>query len=243
MTIDSLEAQHNLSQSNISHDELLMPASIDPALNSNNLSREIMPPVFGVVVVDEMPTIVDNLINGTPEADRLQGEEGTNSILGFAGDDTLVGGSQLDVLTGNEGDDVLRGGDGDDRLQGGEGNDRLFGGRNSDNLEGGQGNDRLRGGLGRDILRGDEGRDILIGGQASDVFILQSGLGSDRIKDFRVGQDKLGLADRLEFEDLSIRQVGDNTAIFDGTNRLAVLAGVDADSITTSDFTRVVFAV
>jgi Ca2+-binding RTX toxin-like protein len=252
MTIDSLEAQtleaqtleaqHNLFQSDIPHDEVFVLAGIYPGLDSDDLSQEIMPPVFGVVVVDEMPTIVDNLINGTPEADRLRGEDGTNSILGFAGDDTLFGGSQLDVLSGDEGDDVLRGGDGDDRLNGGDGNDRLLGGGNRDNLEGGRGNDRLRGGLGRDILRGDEGRDVLIGGRASDVFILQSDLGSDRIEDFTVGQDKLGLADTFGVGDLSIRQVGNNTAIFKGTDRLAILVGVDADSITTNDFTRVIFA-
>ncbi|NER07798.1 MAG: calcium-binding protein [Okeania sp. SIO3C4] len=249
MTTDSLNIQNDLAQY-----ELVVPGiSFRPPLDPDNVSRGVdsmsveltLDDIDSdqVVFVDEMPTIVDNLINGTPEADRLRGEDGTNGISGSAGDDTLFGGSQLDILAGEEGDDVLRGGDGDDRLKGGDGNDRLLGGGNRDNLEGGSGDDLLRGGLGRDILRGDEGRDVLIGGRASDVFILQSDLGSDRIKDFTVGQDKLGLVDTFGVSDLSIRQVGDNTAIFNGTNRLAILVGVDADSITTNDFTQVIFAV
>ncbi|MEB3211799.1 MAG: hypothetical protein VKL39_10605 [Leptolyngbyaceae bacterium] len=67
-------------------------------------------------------------------------------------------------------------------------------------------------------------------------------MGQDRIRDFKVGQDKLGLTDTIEIDDLSIRQGGSNTIILQGTERIAVLINVEAELITANNFTQVIFA-
>lgn len=62
-------------------------------------------------------------IEGTSKADKLQGDDGNNVILGLAGDDTLIGGAGDDILKGGAGKDVLIGGIGSDILIGGAGAD------------------------------------------------------------------------------------------------------------------------
>ncbi|MBD3881130.1 VCBS repeat-containing protein [Phormidium tenue FACHB-886] len=96
--------------------------------------------------------------------------------------DTLTGSGETDTLTGNNGADTLTGGGGNDKLSGGEGSDRL---------SGSTGNDDLNGGRGNDMLTGDQG---------SDRFLFSTGAafrqsdGSDRITDFKRGEDKIVLA-------------------------------------------------
>lgn len=110
-----------------------------------------------------MPTI----LNGTPQADSLKGEDGVfeNIIYGFEGDDRLTGGS-----------------DAENRLFGGEGNDLLTGGGLRDYLYGGTGDDTLRGQLSQSArLYGQDGNDDLIGAKyASNV--LDGGSGIDRMR-------------------------------------------------------------
>ena len=204
------------------------------AFDNDGLSRDI--------IIGEMPTIVDTIIDGTPEADTLSGDDQSDGITGLAGNDILTGRGGFDVLSGNEGNDVLLGGRGDDRLSGGDGQDILRGGKRSDNLNGDDGDDRLFGGRGKDFLRGGSGRDRLFGGQGRDAFVLQPGQGVDRIQDFEDGRDKLGLDARTQFDDLHITQVGSNTVISNESDRIAVLVGIDADTITASDFGRVLIA-
>jgi Ca2+-binding RTX toxin-like protein len=83
-----------------------------------------------------------DLLLGTGAAERLDGGEGDDTILGLDGGDTLLGGPDViglppeppppardaDLLAGGPGDDVLRGGAGDDTLLGGQGRDNLDGG-------------------------------------------------------------------------------------------------------------------
>ena len=205
----------------------------------------------------------DDTVNGGDGDDILNGEAGNDELIGGPGADTLNGGAGDDALRGSAGDDTLNGGGGADRLVGGGGNDTLngqgggdtlIGGGGSDTLNGGGGRDRLRGGGGRDILNGDAGRDVLIGnggrdtltggggsdtltgGGGADTFVLEARAGVDRITDFSLGRDRLGLSDGLSFDDLTIQDSNGDALIRAGGNRLAILTGVDFTQLNESSF-------
>ncbi|MBB3018559.1 Ca2+-binding RTX toxin-like protein [Microvirga lupini] len=104
--------------------------------------------------------------------------------------DTLSAANYLagNALVGLGGNDVLTGRIGNDYLDGGEDNDSLFGHGGADVLTGGNGNDLLWGGVGADQLTG---------GAGADQFRFDTALGNgniDRITDFTVGQDLIGLS-------------------------------------------------
>ncbi|EOW9231099.1 VWA domain-containing protein, partial [Vibrio cholerae] len=97
-----------------------------------------------------------------------------------------------DKLHGGLGDDILFGQGGDDELYGEDGNDILFGGTGNDILIGGEGNDILIGGLGNDILTGGSGADLFkwVEGDLDGS--------TDRITDFKIGQDKIDFSDLFD---------------------------------------------
>ncbi|MFP4313918.1 MAG: type I secretion C-terminal target domain-containing protein [Alphaproteobacteria bacterium] len=71
-------------------------------------------------------------------------------------------------------------------------------------LDGGAGNDVLYGEGGDDILIGGSGDDVLNGGTGSDTFVFNSLDGSDTVKDFEAGIDKLDISEILEgYDELS----------------------------------------
>ncbi|PAU53757.1 hypothetical protein BZL42_22065 [Pseudomonas indica] len=93
------------------------------------------------------------------------------SVEGDAGGNTLTGTSGVDHLFGNGGDDTLSGLLGDDVLSGGDGNDLLIGGL---------------------------GNDLMSGGAGADTFQWNAGeTGTDRITDFKPGEDVLDLSQLL----------------------------------------------
>ena len=120
--------------------------------------------------------------------------------------------------------------DGSDDSKDGE---TLIGGNGKDNLVGGAGDDSLSGGNGKDTLDGGAGFDTLFGGNAKDIFVLRAESGEDTITDFARGSDRLGLADNLQFEQLSF--VGNTIQL--ETDVLATLVGIDTESLTADDFT------
>ncbi len=82
---------------------------------------------------------------------------------------------------------------------------------------------------------------LLYGGTGSDrnigkTFILKTGLGRDVIEDYKIELDQLKLSQEVQFDDLIITQVGQNTRILLDKDVLAVLKGDDADLITASEF-------
>lgn len=174
----------------------------------------------------------------------LEGGSGSNGAGNQeGGSDTLVSNNRINVIRGTNGSDDLIGGRGRDRLIGlgggddlfgGAGNDILVGGGGEDDLFGGDGNDILRGGRGRDDLVGGAGRDTLIGGPDRDTFVLQP-RGNDIIRDFQDGVDELALSGGLSFNNLVLQQQGNNTLIVANGNRVALLPGVNANSITRAD--------
>ena len=75
------------------------------------------------------------------------------------------------------------------------------------------------------------GNDSLIGGSGNDLFVLKSGEGFDRIADFTIGQDFIGLTDSLSFSQLGITQNSYGTLIKNllTGQELGVLIGVNAN--------------
>ena len=165
--------------------------------------------------------IIEDFETGAHEDDTIVGGGGDDVITdegnavskilaGELGDDAIRGGDGNDVLREDSnsrnsggtvgGNDVLDGGGGNDRIGGKAGDDILLGGPGNDQLWGDDGDDILRGGLGNDTLTGDDNS----GGQGSDIFVFAAGEGTDKIKDFELGTDFIGLAGGLSFDDLTL---------------------------------------
>jgi ELWxxDGT repeat protein len=179
----------------------------------------------------------DNL-SGTDSAEEIQALSGQDTVNGGKGNDTIDGGDGDDHLNGNPGNDSLLGGNGNDTLTGDGGNDYLNGGNGSDVLNAGNGSDLLTGGEDNDRLDGGIGNDTLDGGNGDDTFVLRMGDGSNTIVDFNlgglngIGGDQLGLADGLQFTDLTF--AGNNILV--GEEVLATLEGVNTEELNASDF-------
>ena len=173
----------------------------------------------------------DPLIVGTDEGEQLFGTDEDNRINAFGGDDFIFsglgddsvwGGSSSDLLKGEGGNDMLYGGPGSDFVYGDAGNDRLFGGTEDDIMAGGAGDDLLRGSLGYDVLTGDEGRDI---------FVLAPGEGTDIITDLELDLDTIVLYAGITTENISIDQIGIDTALGFNNETLAIISGVEVSAL------------
>ncbi|MEM7061677.1 MAG: leishmanolysin-related zinc metalloendopeptidase [Cyanobacteria bacterium P01_B01_bin.77] len=173
------------------------------------------------------------------EGDASNGIQPLNSL---ALDDV----SQFMARVTNTSQDELRNGDlnaanllvdevGHNLLSGEAGNDVLLGKSGDDLLHGGSGHDLLFGGLGNDTLTGDD-LDRSSDNKGNDLFVLAQGYGADTVTDFEVTMDLIGLVGELTFADLSIEQVGDDTAISLGNERLATLVGVNSTHLQSSHF-------
>tara|TARA_B100000674_G_C37888680_1_gene937879 strand:+ start:174 stop:1541 length:1368 start_codon:yes stop_codon:yes gene_type:complete len=105
------------------------------------------------------------------------------------------------------------------------------GGSAGDYLIGNGTSNRLRGRHGDDTLYGGEGgRDVLIGGRGSDQFWIDTEPASfARVKDFRVGADKLVFS--VPKMDLSLERVGRHLVIQYADNPVARLIGVSSISL------------
>ena len=161
------------------------------------------------------------------------GKGGTSSAnVSVAVGGTQTGGSGNDTLTGTAANDSLNGGNGNDSLIGNAGNDTLIGGNGTDFLVGSAGNDLLNGDTGDDTLRGGLGTDTLTGGNGQDIFVFASGEGIDTITDFKLGTDQIGLTEGLTFGNLSFS----GNQILMGSEVLAVLTGVNTNTLTASNF-------
>jgi phospholipase/lecithinase/hemolysin len=156
---------------------------------------------------------------GTSENDSIFGTNSSDKLIGLAGNDEIEG---------QDGQDILLGSSGDDNLNGNIENDSLLGGSGNDILVGGSGDDILNGGANHNNLEGDDGQDI---------FVLNFN-GVTTIKDFQEGQDKIDLAGSITFSDLDIVQQGSDTAIRFDETELAILPGIEANSLSVDDFTE-----
>lgn len=178
-----------------------------------------------------------NLINGTPDPDKLTGTDQSDRISGLDSNDTIYGGLGSDRIFGGNGNDSLYGDletiplygknfTMDDTIAGGNGSDRIYGNDGNDKLYGDEGDDLIWGGEGDDEIWGGYGNDTLYGGAGKDAFVLVRGQGTDTIMDF-TSEDVLGCAGALRYSSLKFTKQGSDTLITDtGTSELlATLKG------------------
>ncbi len=144
------------------------------------------------------------------QASRLAGSTGADQLVANPGIASFIG--------GGEGNDTLWGQDGGDVLFGGAGNDVIYGGRGVDFINGGEGNDKIVGG---NELTGyfydipNWGYDQIFGFVPSSGEFIMSGSGA------------------TSFTDLTILEIGENTAILFNGNRIDVYG---ATGLGPSDF-------
>lgn len=149
---------------------------------------------------------------------------------------TIYGDANSEPLIGTDGSDLIIGRNGDDLLFGRQGNDTLIGGNGQDLIYGGEGDDLLSGRQANDILTGDGG---------NDRFVLTPGGGTELIMDFTDNEDLIQLPFGVEFEEIAIAQgsgININDTFVNLANsdeQLAILAGVEADTLTIDDFSIV----
>jgi ELWxxDGT repeat protein len=143
------------------------------------------------------------------------------------------GSDRPDVIKGSALRDRLNGAGNNDTLLGLGCNDVLLGGDGTDTLRGGSGADRLSGGKGADLLYGGFGSDILTGGSGRDMFVLALDSGGDRITDFQLRSDRIGLSRGISMHDLTFTA----DQISYGSTLLATLPGVQTSLLRESDFT------
>ena len=118
-----------------------------------------------------------------------------------------------------------------------------------ENVATGTGNDQITGNTLANMIAGGVGADTITTGDGADTVVLREGDGgdtvasADKVTDFTVGADMLGLDDGLLFTDLTIAQgTGDNasdTVISFGAEYLAVLDGIAAADLDENDFVAV----
>ncbi|HEX2043236.1 MAG TPA: ABC transporter substrate-binding protein [Acidimicrobiales bacterium] len=132
---------------------LVGPAAPSPASASH------LPSCFGYT-----PTIFAAASGGV-----TAGTPGDDVILGTPGADRISGGGGDDIICGLGGNDDIAGGDGVDEIDAGGGNDRVTGGGGEDLLSAGAGNDQVAGSPGDDLARGQDGLDAVSGGRDLDA--------------------------------------------------------------------------
>jgi Ca2+-binding RTX toxin-like protein len=165
---------------------------------------------------------------------------GNNRIDAGGGNDTVYV-ANGDKAFGSAGDDEINANEAKDyRISGGDGNDTIFLGANGRAL-GGNGNDKLFVGAG--------GANLLSGGAGADQFWIANAelpSSSNTIVDFQIGTDVIGIQGAkslgISANTINLTQVGADTSINFGTQTLAVLTGIQANSLTPANASQFVFA-
>ncbi|MFM7423988.1 MAG: DUF4347 domain-containing protein [Elainella sp.] len=196
----------------------------------------------------------DNLLGGA-NRDILEGQQGNDRLNGENGRDTLNGGLGSDRIRGNLKNDFARSGRGNDTLWGGNGQDTLRGNRGNDRIAGNGQADRILAGLGNDVITGGPGADrIRTGGGADRILYKSANHGVDTILDFDVARDQIDLRRVFDSSDYgradrfaayvrladggggAILRVDSNGDAAGGFVRLAVLEGIAANSLSSTNF-------
>jgi len=171
----------------------------NPQTDALSVEATFDPVRFGPIVTP--PFNQDEESSGIIDVTALLGDEDTHAYLldaqahyAFPGPlaNEVVEGGQLLVMyvddfvsnpIGTKFDDTLVSGVDSEEMIGKLGNDLLFGYAGADSIRGGLGNDTLVGGNGADLLNGNDGADWFVYNNVTE--------GSDTIKRFQVGADKI----------------------------------------------------
>ncbi|MGD1921026.1 MAG: D-alanyl-D-alanine carboxypeptidase, partial [Pleurocapsa sp.] len=190
-------------------------------------------PVIGVYFgeYELTATLEDDTTNPVdPPAPNATAFEPT---FGSINDDTIeVSGSDQLIFVGDMNDLV--------DATTGEGNNRIYAGNGDDTLILGE-SDRILAGVGDDRIFATSGGDNTItGGEGADQFWIASAElpeSANIITDFMSGEDVIGLAGLgIGFEDVSITTTEGDALISASGSDLAILQGIEADSLSADDF-------
>ena len=189
---------------------------------------------FDALTSQNIGSTLSGLISN--QSDEILPQEaslGGTLALSSASDETLVfrGTKNFDFFLGEDSNDTLYGLAGDDTLNGQQGDDIINGGTDNDLLVGESGND---------VLIDGDGGDLMIGGKGSDEFWISSWDIPEKpttISDFHVGIDTIKIG-RLgvTFDSLTFEDDQSSTTIYDNGQPLAILMGVDKNSLTPESF-------
>jgi Ca2+-binding RTX toxin-like protein len=156
----------------------VLPDGTHPDEIYGGSGRDLLVGYWSLMIDLTQPTFFGNgLEQPLSGIEDVQALSFDNGIQGDAGTNILIGGPGTDFIEGRGGNDQIVGGEGDDFIDGQNGDDRAEGGLGLDHLTGGRGSDVLDGGADADQIAGDAGNDVLIGGADDDV--LHGGAGFD----------------------------------------------------------------
>ncbi|MEM1160700.1 MAG: spondin domain-containing protein [Pseudomonadota bacterium] len=112
--------------------------------------------------------------------------------------------------------------------------ENVLGSNDGDVLLGNGGRNNLSGNDGDDVLNGRGGNDILDGGAGADTFIFEGRFGRDVVEDFEAGFDFVDLTSFgfNAFEELTVKQVGDDAEIRLSGHEQITLRDVDVDLLS-----------
>jgi alkaline phosphatase len=197
--------------------------------------------IAGVGTVDG---VYDNIFAGTGNDTidlAFNSNARNNRVDGGQGNDTIYV-SRNDRAFGSAGDDIFEALDskGGNRMSGGAGNDTFYLG-SKDTALGGDGNDKF--------FAGSGGDNIISGGAGADQFWIANAElpgTANKIVDFQVGTDVIGIQGAkslgISATTLKLTQAGGDTNIDFGGKTLAILTGIQATSLSTSNASQFVFA-
>lgn len=156
--------------------------------------------------------------------------------------ETQFGTVDADILEINTANQLVFAGDGNDLIDASfsSGNNRIDTGDGDDTVILGTG-DRIVAGVGADrFFTGSGGDNTLTGGAGADQFwiaVAQTPGSPNTITDFNHTEDVIGIAGlNLGFDDLNISQSENDVLISGNGSELAILQGINADSLSADNF-------
>ncbi len=189
----------------------------------------------------------DGTIQGTDDADVIDGSGGTYTINALGGDDLVCGGAGDDTINGGPGTDAIDGGDGKDTINGDDNDDLIFSGLGDDVIDGGpsdSGGDwiyfyDILGSVTVDLERGSSRQST---GETDDLNNLENVYGSpghdtifgDDAANYLVGWEGNDLIGARNGDDV-VNGMAGNDAMFGGGGLNDWLVYFDADGPVTAD--------
>ncbi len=197
-------------------------------------------PRLGVQVEEEPDDNTDEETGDDTDDDTDQGTSPQGLIFGTSDNDVLDGAigednfdAVGDLLFAGAGDDTIDVSNGsDNRVYGGTGDDIFFGGNNN-RFFGGEGSDQF-------FFPDGGANNVVTGGAAADRFQIQGpdfNGGTNTMTDFISGEDTLAIASvEASFTDVVITSIDEGSLISLNGEDLAILLGVEANSLSETDF-------
>ena len=112
---------------------------------------------------------------------KLNGENGNDSIYGGTNNDTINGGAGNDKIYAYNGNDLIYAGRENDTIHGGNGNDKIYAQYGKNKIYGEDGKDVIYGGTGADIIVGGKGNDLIYFKAGNNTAVFYKGDGADSV--------------------------------------------------------------